>query len=445
MNDDPRPLRRDFGSRDDLRDYLAGQFPAAAAVDGRLSPFVGGRAAAERQLDRVRPAKYAKTRNMIDGDATKLSPYIRHRVLSLAEVRDAALQKVDKPYQAKKLLQELAWHDYFQRVYQAVGEKGIWQDMEPWKTGYGPADYAETLPRDVAEGTTGVDFVNSFVRELNSTGYLHNHARLWLACYVVHVRRVRWQAGARWFLQHLVDGDPASNNLSWQWAASTFGGKPYFMNRGNVVKFSGDRFPPHDPNDPLDAGYEELEGKLFAHGPDATQDAGRGLDIDLKKSSPRPPDAGGGRGHGGGQGGGGKGDGRRVAWVHGDMLRPDHPALRGADSAVFVFDDAALRDAGTSLKPVGFVYECLLEMPDVTILRGEDVAAAVRAFAAGHGAGDIVTGDSPSPAVTKIARGLGATVAAAEPFVEIDGPLDLKRFSRYWRLAEKALKRAGRL
>ena len=424
-------MRRDFDSRDALRDYLAEQFPAAAAIDGRLSSFVGGRAAAERQLDGVRPAKYAKTRNIIDGDATRLSPYIRHRVLSLGEVRDAALRKVDKPYQAKKLVQELAWHDYFQRVYQVVGDRGVWHDLEPWKTGYGPDDYADELPADIAAAETGVDWVDHFARELHETGYLHNHARLWLACYVVHVRRAKWQAGARWFLQHLCDGDLASNNLSWQWAASTFGGKPYYMNRENVRKFSGDRFPKHYKNDPLDASYEEVEAKLFAHGPDATQDAGEGLEVDLKRSNPRPPDA---------NGGGAASHGRRVAWVHGDMLRPNHPALRGVDDAVFVFGDD-----DRSLKPIGFVYECLLEMPNVTILRGGDAAATVRAFAAKHDAEQIVTGDSPSPTINATARELDARVAAAEPFVEPDGPLDLKRFSRYWRSAEKALERAGHL
>ena len=426
-------MRRDFDSRDALRDYLAEQFPAAAEIDGRLSPFVGGRRAAEEQLSRVKPAKYAKTRNTIDGDATRLSPYIRRRVLSLGEVRDAALRKVDSPHQAKKLMQELAWHDYFQRVYQVVGDMGVWHDLEPWKTGYGPDDYADELPADIPAAETGVDWVDHFGRELHETGYLHNHARLWLACYVVHVRRTKWQAGAAWFLQHLCDGDPASNNLSWQWAASTFGGKPYYMNRENVVKFSGDRFPKHDKLDPLDASYEEIAEKLFAHGPDATRNAGDGLDIELKKSNPRPPGAG---------GGGAVPRGKRVAWVHGDMLRPDHPALRGVEAAVFVFDGD---DAGASLKPLGFVYECLLEMPGVTILRGGDAAATVRAFAAEHDADQIVTGDSPSPAIKATARELGARAAGAEPFVEIDGPLDLKRFSRYWRKAEKALKRAGQL
>ena len=63
---------------------------------------------------------------------------------------------------------------------------------------------------------------------------MHNHARMYLASYVVHFRRVRWQAGAEWFLTHLLDGNEASNNFSWQWVASTLSQKPYIFNLENV-------------------------------------------------------------------------------------------------------------------------------------------------------------------------------------------------------------------
>ncbi|MGV2433758.1 MAG UNVERIFIED_CONTAM: hypothetical protein LVT10_01690 [Anaerolineae bacterium] len=65
---------------------------------------------------------------------------------------------------------------------------------------------------------------------------------MYVAAYVVHWRKVQWQAGAAWFLEHLLDGDPASNNLGWQWVASTFASKPYLFNWENVKKFDGGRF-----------------------------------------------------------------------------------------------------------------------------------------------------------------------------------------------------------
>jgi deoxyribodipyrimidine photo-lyase len=89
---------------------------------------------------------------------------------------------------------------------------------------------------------------------------------MYLAAYIVHWRRVRWQAGARWFLQHLLDGDPASNNLSWQWIASTFSNKPYIFNLENVAKYCGadiNTVPRH--NLVLDQSYERLNDLLFPH------------------------------------------------------------------------------------------------------------------------------------------------------------------------------------
>jgi deoxyribodipyrimidine photo-lyase len=90
---------------------------------------------------------------------------------------------------------------------------------------------------------------------------------MWLAAYVVHWRRVRWQAGARWFLQHLLDGDPASNNLSWQWVASSFSHKPYLFNRANLERFGAGHHCQGCPaarRCPFDASYEALEQRLFA-------------------------------------------------------------------------------------------------------------------------------------------------------------------------------------
>jgi deoxyribodipyrimidine photo-lyase len=89
---------------------------------------------------------------------------------------------------------------------------------------------------------------------------------MWVAAYVVHWRRVKWQAGARWFLKHLLDGDPASNNLSWQWVASTFSRKPYFFNRENLEKYSGGRYcgvcPARGECD-FEGSYETLARRLF--------------------------------------------------------------------------------------------------------------------------------------------------------------------------------------
>ncbi len=267
-------MRRDFDSRDDLIAYLHEQFPDAAAAEDQVAPTQGGRAAALAVLAQIDPPGYAATRNHLDGAVTRLSPYIRYGVVSLAEVRRVVLAKVRRA-DAEKLVNELATRDYFQRVYQKLGD-GIWQDREAYKTGYDAAHYDDLLPDDIRDGTTGMVCIDSFADDLRTTGYLHNHARLWLAGYLVHWRAVKWQAGARWFLQHLLDGDPGSNNMSWQWVASTFSSKPYFFNRENLERFSGaaycTRCPLYGRCD-FEGTYEALDARLFPNKPiDAGED-----------------------------------------------------------------------------------------------------------------------------------------------------------------------------
>ena len=230
-------MKREFDNRESLITYLKEQFPDAAHVSTEVSDTRGGRQAALAQLAKISPEQYEASRNHVDGEVTRLSPYIRHGILSLAEVRDEAQEKTS----INKLVQELGWRDFFQRIYAEI-KTAVWQDQEPYKTGFTASDYQDTLPEDIKQGETGLACIDGFVDELKTTGYLHNHARMWFAGYVVHWRRVKWQAGARWFLQHLLDGDPASNNLSWQWVASTFSHKPYFFNKENVERFSAGKY-----------------------------------------------------------------------------------------------------------------------------------------------------------------------------------------------------------
>lgn len=254
-------MRRDFDSRRDLIDYLREMFPDAVARDPHITDTIGGRQAAEARLQRIKPGKpYAKTRNYTDGAVTRLSPYLRYGVLSLSEVRDHALTQVDSPEEAEKFLSEVTMRDYWNRIYREIGDS-IWQNQEDYKTGFSHADYADELPEDIRTGQTGVQFIDDFCQELFRTGYLHNHVRMYLAAYVVHWRRIKWQAGARWFLTHLLDGDPASNNLSWQWIASTFSHKPYYYNLDNLRKYTKAYRDYTHPD--FDDSYEAIAHKLF--------------------------------------------------------------------------------------------------------------------------------------------------------------------------------------
>jgi deoxyribodipyrimidine photo-lyase len=254
-------LKSAFVSRSELVEHVATLAdwlePASPGV------FVGGQEAAEERLKQLDPQAYCRSRNFLDGKVTRLSPYIRHGILTLDQVRNTALDKVSKAAQIEKFIQELAWRDYWQRVYYRHPEY-IWQDIENYKTGLAADDYADQLPEDIASGSTGVACIDQFIAELLDSGYLHNHARMYVAAYVVHWRRVKWQAGAKWFLHHLLDGDPASNNLSWQWVASTFSNKPYIFNLENVRKYAHPGINTHSAeNKVLNASYDELNARLF--------------------------------------------------------------------------------------------------------------------------------------------------------------------------------------
>ncbi|HEY9744540.1 MAG TPA: hypothetical protein V6C90_28950 [Coleofasciculaceae cyanobacterium] len=132
-----------------------------------------------------------------------------------------------------------------------------------------------------------------------------------------------------------------------------------------------------------------------------------------------------------------------IVWVHGDCLSPKGPALQTYPDApaIWVWDEALLEEWQISLKRIAFIYECLLELP-VTIRRG-NVTAEVVAFAKEHGADGVATADSPSPRFEVIcdaiedALSVEVEVWSPEPFVNYDGYIDLKRFSRYWRTAQQ--------
>ncbi len=208
--------------------------------------------AAQQTLAAVNPTQYARSRNALGGAVTRLSPYITHNLLSIPACVQA-LQNKHRLTFDDKLIFEFAWREFFHHVWGHLGDK-ILHDIRPpvW-----PGSYATQLPDDITQGRTDVPVIDQSVRDLYATGYLHNHARMWLASYVVHVRKVHWRAGADWLYGHLLDGDLASNHLSWQWVAGTFSHKPYLFNAENVAKYAPAEY--HSPGTVIDTDYENLD------------------------------------------------------------------------------------------------------------------------------------------------------------------------------------------
>jgi deoxyribodipyrimidine photo-lyase len=218
-----------------------------------MTLFVPTRLAAFERMAAVDPDAYARTRNDLTGAVTGLSPYLTHGLLTLREVYDSINARHALGAQ-HKLVFELGWRAYYRHVWTHRGN-GVHQSLHP-----GPLPdeaYRPAIPMDVQTACTGVPAIDLAVRTLYETGYLHNHARMWLASYLVHIRKVHWHAGAQWMLGYLLDGDVASNHLSWQWVAGTASVKPYLFNADNVAKYAPQ--PWHSFGTAIDTSYEALD------------------------------------------------------------------------------------------------------------------------------------------------------------------------------------------
>ena len=217
----------------------------------------------EKIIERVNaidPIKYAKTRNFINGQITYLSPYITRGVISTKQVMDKILEK-QYPYPAiEKIIQELAWREYFQRVWQTKGAK-IWEDLKQ--------DQQEVVHHhmiaSIPQAKTGIESIDSAIHGLYEKGYLHNHSRMYLASIVCNIGKAHWLEPSKWMYYHLLDGDIASNNCSWQWVAGAFSSKKYYCNQENINKYTFSK----QQNTFLDKPYEQLVDMPI---PDALQE-----------------------------------------------------------------------------------------------------------------------------------------------------------------------------
>ncbi len=221
----------------------------------RPDHFEPADAALHARLSAVDIAAYGKTRNHLNGRVTRLAPYITHGFVSIPEL----FERLPRLKLADKLAFEFGWREFFHHVWSREGDR-ILSDLRPALPG---VQYARTLPDDIREGRTGLPAIDRAVRQLYETGYLHNHARMWIASYVVHLRKVHWRAGADWMFAHLLDGDLASNHLSWQWVAATFSSKPYLFNAENVARHAPADW--HCAGSAIDTDYETLERIARSH------------------------------------------------------------------------------------------------------------------------------------------------------------------------------------
>ncbi len=190
-------------------------------------------------------SEYSKLRNFDFGPKNRsniscLSPYITHGVISEKEVIEKSLGKFSFS-KNEKFIQEVLWRTYW---------KG-WLELRPnvW------SDYLIELNKikeefknnqnylNAIEGKTNIECFNAWINELKENNYLHNHTRMWFASIWIFTLELPWQLGAEFFMQHLYDGDTASNTLGWRWVAGIqTQGKHYLASEWNIKKFTNNKF-----------------------------------------------------------------------------------------------------------------------------------------------------------------------------------------------------------
>lgn len=228
----------------------------------------------EKVLERVNaidPIKYAKTRNYINGQLTYLSPYVSRGVISTKQVMDKIIEK-QYPYPAiEKIIQELAWREYFQRVWQFKGSQ-IWEDLKQDQQKV----VHHTMLEAIQQAQTGIESIDLAIHGLYEIGYMHNHSRMYIASIACNIGKAYWLTPSKWMYYHLLDGDIASNNCSWQWVSGVFSNKQYFCNQENINKYTFSK----QQNTFLDKPYEQLINMDI---PNALRDTTK---LDLKTNLP---------------------------------------------------------------------------------------------------------------------------------------------------------------
>jgi deoxyribodipyrimidine photo-lyase len=200
-------------------------------------------------INAVDPVAYASTRNFVDGRVSRLSPYLSRGVISLPMVRDAVLQRGYTFETATKFFQELAWREYYQRIWWKSGDS-IFRDFRQPMQKVAHNEMVTAL----TENNTRINVIDECIRGLYTKGYMHNHARMYVASLACNIARAHWRQPSEWLYYHLFDGDIASNTLSWQWVAGSFAPKKYFANQENINKY----FYSNQRESYLDTTYEEL-------------------------------------------------------------------------------------------------------------------------------------------------------------------------------------------
>ncbi len=214
--------------------------PTRSAGLARLAAFVPS---AGRHYESMRNNDLGPARR---DNVSMLSPYIRHRLITEEDVLSAVLLQHTSAT-ADKFIQEIFWRTYFKGHLET--RPVIWQrycaNLGQQKTSLMGSGGVRIAYEQAVQGRTGIGCFNAWVQELIDFGYLHNHARMWFASIWIFTLRLPWELGADFMFRHLLDGDPASNTLSWRWVGGLHTkGKTYLARSDNIRLCTEGRFSP---------------------------------------------------------------------------------------------------------------------------------------------------------------------------------------------------------
>jgi deoxyribodipyrimidine photo-lyase len=212
-------------------------------------------AALLEQIKSYQLGKYHATRNYTNGAVTNWSPYISRGLLSPVLVME---QLKTKHHQQEwiSFMQQMAWREYFQRVWQQKGSL-ILEDLKSEQSNV----ILQALPKPISKGNTGIQAFDNAIQHLYAHGMMHNHVRMYISMLHSNIFKAAWLPGAKWMYANLLDHDPAANFLSWQWVAGTFSSKQYLANQENINKYTNTK----QLGTFLDTEYENLQTSIFDH------------------------------------------------------------------------------------------------------------------------------------------------------------------------------------
>jgi deoxyribodipyrimidine photo-lyase len=314
---------------------------ALEGADGvRSGAIAGGQSASDAALAALDVSGYARTRSTVQPaggrGATRMSPYVRHGLVTLRELWDAV---ADAPTRDRgKYRDELLWQEYARHLYARTGRRLAepLRNLPPRV----PASDGEPWPGDMA-------CVSTTVRELTEDGWLVNQTRMWLASQWTVRHGYRWQDGEDIFYRHLLDGSRAANRLGWQWTVGTGTGRPYGFSRWQVQR----RAPGLCTQCPVRERCPIEDWPDAPSGPPVPQDLRADLGPGPTPAGPASPEVDGAA---------------ESVWLTAESLGDGDPALSAHPDlpAVFVFDAPLLARLRLSGKRLVFLAQTLADLAD---------------------------------------------------------------------------------